>query len=123
MIASLPVPLGPTISTTRPGPSRSAPDVVVLEHPLPDTGDLANDGKTSRQVNAHQVGTQARRDLAAIGKAGRTRGMQSYGPHGGREAEALDAARKLERAHQQAGRHIVGREDVKHAGASQELGR
>src|SRR5262245_38682380 len=123
MMASLPAPLGPTISTTRPGPSRTMPDSTVLEHPLSATVDLANDRKVPREPNAHEIGLQAGRDLAAIGQAGRACGMQSDGTHGGRKAQALDPTREFERAHEQTGRHVVGREDVEHAFARKHLGR
>ena len=60
---------------------------------------------------------------AAIVQARGARRVQRDGAQRRRQSIALDPARQLEGAHQQARGHVVGGEDVEHALARQRLGR
>src|SRR5262245_23697080 len=91
-IVSLPAPLGPTTSTTRPGPMGPGPSRgAELEHALAGTVDLANNRQVACHANAHQVGAKAAGNRPAIIEPGGARRVERYGADGSRQAEAVDA--------------------------------
>ena len=89
-MASLPAPLGPTTSATRPGPRGKRPEALCgLEDPLAATINLEDNGQVLHQPNAHQIGAQSCTDLAPIGEASCTCRVQCDGSNRGRQGQTL----------------------------------
>src|SRR5262245_52532802 len=105
-MASLPAPLGPTTSTTRPGPMRSGGDAAELEDALATAIHLVHHRQVARGANAHQVGTLTGRDGAAVVEPRGSRWIERHRANCGGKPEAIDAPRQLESAHQQGRRHV-----------------
>ncbi len=126
---SLPAPLGPTTSTSRPGPigSRRAGEASVAGAASLMAGGWSCDAPAkapgrphhrhaARDVDADQVGAPARRDFAAIVQPHRLGRSLGDGARRGRQVDAGHDLGHCDRRHQQARRHVIRRQDIEMAG-------